>query len=164
MKRKYLVRERSGPCGGARLVAASRHGPANPVYLHFLLQVCQVSEIRSCRSCYPELSRNLRKFHSVQRRPLPSTWGNLLLLRRFVKPRSLKLPLVWVMIFVADRHFMPTSTYHVETTIEHSVFIVKALEDTFTKEKALLLGAFSGHCETSQRSKVQLCFVPAESW
>ena len=59
---------------------------------------------------------------------------------------------------------MPTSTYHVETTIEHSVFIVKALEDTFTKEKALLLGAFSGHCETSQRSKVHLCFVPAESW
>ena len=93
-----------------------------------------------------------------------STWGNLLLLRRFVKPRSLKLPLAWVMIFVADRHFMPTSTYHVETTIEHSVFIVKALEDTFTKEKALLLEAFSGHCETSQRSKVQLCFVPAESW
>ena len=92
-----------------------------------------------------------------------STWSNLLLLRRFVKPRSLKLPLAWVMIFVADRHFMPTSTYHVETTIEHSVFI-KTLEDTFTKEKALLLGAFSVHCETSQRSKVQLCFVPAESW
>ena len=48
---KYLVRERSEPCGGARLVAAPRHGPANPVYLHFLLQVWRVSDIRSCRSC-----------------------------------------------------------------------------------------------------------------
>ena len=130
---KYLVRERSGPCGGARLVAASRHRPANPVYLHFLLQVCQVSETRSCRSYDPELSRNLWKLHSVRRRHLLR--GNLLLLRRFVKPRSLKLPLAWVMIFVADRHFMPTSTYHVETTIEHSVFIVKALVGTYFHQR-----------------------------
>ena len=133
MKRKYLVRERSGPCGGARLVAASRHGPANPVYLHFLLQIRRVSETRSCRSCSPELSRNLWKLHSVQRRHLLK--GNLLLMRRFVKPRSLKLPLAWVMIFVADRHFMPTSTYHVETTIEHSVFIVKALVGTYFHQR-----------------------------